>query len=515
LIRDIILLIYSANSKSSARNLVRKYKDEVLKEFNYQYPFNLCISLILEERYSAPSCACGKECSHDGRNWKKTCGDKKCLSNLKRDITIQNSDKIKTTNKERYGSESYFSSSDFKNKTSSTIEKKYGTTSYVTSSDFKEKRSKTSLERYGVPHPMKSKEIRKKSRDTLKKKFELLYPEVSETNLKEVCNRETTISEVCKIIYSVTSVDPSLYNKVAGIVRRLDLPYLVDDQVSSGEKEVLAFIESFYDGEIVTNNRSILPSGKELDIYLPDLNLAIEYNGEFWHSEEIHKSKHNMLDKTLECESLDIHLLHIYDSEWKDDLKKQIWMSMITHKMGKSSNRIYARKCSISETFDSKFFDENHIQGDTRGSILTLSLVYDNDIVAQISISKSRYNKKHDYEILRFAVKRNTHVVGGFAKLFKVSKKILNSNSFITYANRRWSQGNVYVASSEFALIGSSKPNYMYHKNGKTLSRLNAQKHKLSKLLERFDPEKSETENMKDSGYVIVYDCGNLSFSSV
>jgi hypothetical protein len=53
------------------------------------------------------------------------------------------------------------------------------------------------------------------------------------------------------------------------------------NSISSGELEVLEFIKEHYSGEIKTSDRTILKP-KELDIYIPDKALAIEYNGECW-----------------------------------------------------------------------------------------------------------------------------------------------------------------------------------------------------------------------------------------
>ena len=41
---------------------------------------------------------------------------------------------------------------------------------------------------------------------------------------------------------------------------------------------MLEYIKSIYSGCIIKNDRSVL-SGKELDIYLPELNIAFEFNG--------------------------------------------------------------------------------------------------------------------------------------------------------------------------------------------------------------------------------------------
>jgi hypothetical protein len=511
-IKNLIKNIYETSSPQSARNKIRKYKDDVLNLFNNNYSFKLCVYMILNDIDAPPLCSCGKQCQHDNSTWKKTCGDKKCFSNHQRNKTIESSDKIKKTNLERHGVESFTSSQKFKDKTSQTNIERYGTSIYVESSDFQKKKKDSSLEKYGVDHPMKSDSLKMKPSQTKRKLFDESNPELSIENLSKICNESTPIIDICKSIYGDVFIDSKMFNRVYSIIVNRGLPYLKTKGTSNGEKEVVEYIKTFYDGIIEINSRSVLSSGKEIDIFIPEFNLAIEYNGEYWHSEQRHKVKYNLLDKTLECEDQGIHLLHIYDSEWRHQQKQKIWMSMIQHKMNRTPNRIYARNCKVSDVIDDSFFDENHIQGNTRGSILTLSLIHDGKIVSQMSISKSRFNKNFEYEILRFSVKRNTHVVGGFAKLFNNAKKILNSKSFISYANRRWSQGNVYTSSGEFKLLGNSKPNYVYHKQGRTISRINAQKHKLSKMLENFDSNKSEIENMKDNGYVIVYDCGNLSF---
>jgi G:T-mismatch repair DNA endonuclease (very short patch repair protein) len=66
------------------------------------------------------------------------------------------------------------------------------------------------------------------------------------------------------------------------------------------EREVYEFILSLYNKEIIRNDRTVL-NGKELDIYLPDYNLAIEFNGLYWHSED-YVGKNYHLNKTIECE---------------------------------------------------------------------------------------------------------------------------------------------------------------------------------------------------------------------
>ena len=82
----------------------------------------------------------------------------------------------------------------------------------------------------------------------------------------------------------------------------------------------------------------------------------------------------------------------------------------------------------------------------------------------------------------------------------------------MTYADRRYSDGTLYEKIG-FKKIGISKPNYFYFKNtSMLLSRLKFQKHKLKNILESFNPELTEWDNMQLNGYDRIWDCGNYVF---
>ncbi len=86
--------------------------------------------------------------------------------------------------------------------------------------------------------------------------------------------------------------------------------------VSIGEKEIANYIKSIYDGKIIENDRTQIINPKtgnylELDIFLPELNKAIEYNGKYWHT----TYKDNLKLK-LSIEK-NIDLLIIEDEKWR------------------------------------------------------------------------------------------------------------------------------------------------------------------------------------------------------
>jgi len=181
---------------------------------------------------------------------------------------------------------------------------------------------------------------------------------------------------------------------------------------------------------------------------------------------------------------------------------------MIINKLGLIKNKIGARKCivkSISSQQAFEFFEKNHIQGGIKSAI-NYGLFLNKELISAISFSICRFDSNKILELTRFGVKNNTSVIGAFSKLFKHHK-----GDVVTYADRRYSIGNVYLKNN-FTLEKSSNPGYKYLRENGLESRMKYQKHKLPNLLETFNPDLTEWENMKVNGFDRIWDCGNLVF---
>ena len=126
------------------------------------------------------------------------------------------------------------------------------------------------------------------------------------------------------------------HNTIKNYYKFISNPVCTKCNKSKPEKEIVEFIRTFYNNKLIENNRNIIlneHSGHylELDIYLPDINLAIEFNGTYYHSDEfIRRSRigfnnakeyHNY--KTDKCKEKNIKLIHINESEWTNN-KSQI-----------------------------------------------------------------------------------------------------------------------------------------------------------------------------------------------
>ena len=282
-------------------------------------------------------------------------------------------------------------------------------------------------------------------------------------------------------------------------------------KISKAELEIQEFISQYV--EIIKGNRKITGDGKEIDIYIPSKNIAIEYNGLYFHSDKFQETNYH-LDKTKKCEEKGIKLIHIFEDEW--EYKKEIVKSRILNLIGKTPNKIFARNTEIREVESKeamKFLNDNHLQGKF-GAKVKLGLYYNNELVSLMTFGDLRKNlgstkEIGSYELFRFCNKLNTTVIGGASKLLKHFEKNYKPISIISYADKRWSQGDLYE-NLNFNLEGTSKPNYFYIKGNKRENRFLYRKDVL--VSEGYDINKTEKEIMKDRGYYRIYDCGTIKF---
>lgn len=468
----------------------------------------------------------------------KEIAEKKKKTNLAKygcEYASQNEDvkrKALETNKRNHGGILAMQNPLIKAKIVETNLQKYGVRCASQAQEVKDKIRQTNMDRYGYvcnfADPRKRAEYeqiciekhgenyKQLSREKAKKTFfkehgvenfqQLNRPHVEMYNREDVLenfideNNEFMINEFC-VFFKVTRTMCCRFKRDNNITNRNNDWH--HGRSSIAEEELFKSIPCDNKHQ---NDKTIL-DGLELDMVLPDIKLAIEYDGLYWHSLQQGKDMNYHLKKTLNCADKGYQLFHVFED---DDM--EIWKSMINNKLG-LNKRIYARKCEIREVdFEESmtFLDNNHLQGSCVSSI-RYGLYYNNELVQLITFGKSRFDKKYDYELLRLCTLKGCCVVGGASKLFKhfISN---HQGTIISYANRRFSKGDVYEQLG-FEFKGETQPNYYYVKSGQTYSRLKFQKHKLAQVLENYDPNLTEYENMLNNGYDKIYDCGNLIYS--
>lgn len=273
---------------------------------------------------------------------------------------------------------------------------------------------------------------------------------------------------------------------------------------STGEQELANFIAQFF--PITQGSRKIL-CRQELDITIPELKLAFEYDGLYWHSATL-KGKNFHVGKTEDAEVCGWRVVHVFEDEWLH--KRAIVESRIKAILGVHEIRVGARETqleSVSWSEAKAFLDEHHIQGACRPARWCYGLRQGEELVAVMVFGPARYTTDADQELLRYASRGM--VVGGFTKLLRAhTRSQPKGTKILSYADRRWSTGNVYERNG-FACIGNTEPGYWWCRGTERYHRHRFQKHRLHKLLKNFDPEKTEVENCTANGYWQVYDCGH------
>lgn len=282
--------------------------------------------------------------------------------------------------------------------------------------------------------------------------------------------------------------------------------------ISSSELELQNFIKSIYSGDIIFGDVEVL-SGLELDVYIPELKLAIELNGDRFHS-DLFKTKNYHLKKTEECEQNGIRLVHIWLCDWNS--KREIILSQLKNIIGKTENKIYARNCEIKKVSllaSKEFLQKNHLQSYSV-SKYRYGLYYKNELIQLITFgalrkATGRVKKDGSYELIRLCSKLNTIVIGGSSKLFKHFIKEHKPKYILSFAKRDWSVGNMYNKLG-MNFKGYTTPGYFYSNGSRKEHRYNFQKHKLVEM--GYDSTKTEYQIMSERGYYKIWDAGNLKF---
>lgn len=243
--------------------------------------------------------------------------------------------RIEETNLEKFGSKSPFGSKEVQDKIKNTNLDKYGVENVFSSEEIKEKIKETNLATFGFENAMKSEEVKSKVRNALEHEYggigyasstirekaistksDKLTNFISTNDLILVSDLDLKYPEIslqdCEFRMYQNSILISKEDSIR--VLKKDLELKDAGYLSKNEAELHAWLKSIYTGEIQLNSK-IPNTLLELDFYLPEKKLAIEFNGNYWHSTRF-KDKDYHLKKTQLCQDLGITLIHIFEFEW-------------------------------------------------------------------------------------------------------------------------------------------------------------------------------------------------------
>lgn len=291
------------------------------------------------------------------------------------------------------------------------------------------------------------------------------------------------------------------------------------NKLSKEEKELRAYVESLGISSHL-NKRKYL-DGIEIDIFIPEKNIGIEYNGLYYHSEnKMGRGREYHVNKTEVAEKNGIHLIQIFSDEWK--FKKDIVKQKLKHLLlSEKRKRIHGRKCTIKEVTNIEtkpFLERYHIQGSTP-STYKLGAFYEDELVGvatfstpRTSVGRHNSTKRH-LELVRLCINPEYSIPGILPRFLKRITELTEYSKIISYADRRWTSSisNVYQKTG-FILSGISKPSYWYTRYYDIrYHRYTFAKHKL-KERELYIEGLTEWECMKEHKFDRIWDCGNLKY---
>ena len=335
--------------------------------------------------------------------------------------------------------------------------------------------------------------------------------------IKALKSKENLESFLSNLGYKITIISLAKMLNMSESETRLKIEkynlrdYIVyNDMSSEQEKEIANIIRGIYSGEVILRDRSVL-AGEELDIYIPDKKIAIEFNGNYWHNED-RKDRMYHRNKTAKCIHKGIQLIHIFEYEWDNEDKKERIINYLKSLLSSNKTKVYARNIDIKVVESAeinKLYNKYHVQGGM-ASAINIGMYYNGELIGGISFSKPRYDKEYQYELTRLCYKSNIIPVGCSEKAFKYFITEYNPNSIVSYCDAAKFRGNTYIKLG-FEAIKLSEPNYIWWRHDDIMTRYQAQKHKLLEAGYGIYGD-SESEIMHNLGYSRIFDCGNGKF---
>lgn len=238
-------------------------------------------------------------------------------------------EKIKKTNLNRYGNKCVLHSEEISKKVKETNLLRYGVEYAIQSEIVKNKAKDSILQLYGVSHQMHLDEIKEKVRNSrLDSTYENFVDRLKDIVIPLFSKEEYDGCGYYDTLYNWKCVkcETIFKDHIYSHIPRCPKCYPIIGGSSKGEIELLEFCKQFYPNLSQHDKHLIKPY--ELDILIPELKLAIEFNGKYWHSifkNAMAKTYHLM--KTERCEQLGYRLVHIWENEWnnnKDEIKAKL-----------------------------------------------------------------------------------------------------------------------------------------------------------------------------------------------
>lgn len=344
------------------------------------------------------------------------------------------------------------------------FQSRYGVKNPMYLDKFKNKISETFLDKYGVDCAIKVPEFRDKANKTCLERYGM---ELSAAGLSHQTLRR------------ISQINEAVFQKLIDNDVRCEYEYRIDT--------------------------------KWFDLVVLDQNIVLEIDPTYthnsfknhWDENGIPKDYH--INKTTLASEHGFRCIHVFDWDKLDGIVNLL----------KPRKSIPARKCKVyvlNKKATDDFLNENHIQGTCKGQLISIGLVYENELVEVMTFGKPRYSKSHDSELLRLCSKSGVTVVGGASKLFSFAKRAYTLGTIISYCDLSKFTGDVYEKLG-MTLIRTTPPQEIWSKGDKRITANLLRQRGYDQLFgTNYGKGADNNQLMIENGWLPVYDCGQAVY---
>jgi len=316
-LNDLEILIEKCSNNNQICYHIKR-NDYILKYMNsitgLELPVMESFYHYKENIKEIPRCICGKNRKYHCYGYRPTCTDKKCQSIVreksKREFCLEN-----------YGVEFVTQLDSMKENSKKTLLKKYGVDNITKLPETIKKRKENNLKKYGVTDPIILKSVRG---DDGSRGIEKIQSGLPNGYIIIESDKNYYYKIICEKGHEFLKGKSELSYKKKN---NIELCNLCNEYIgSNGEQDLYNYISNIYSGNISRSNRTLIKP-LEIDIVIDELNLCIEFNGDYWHSDKI-KDQYYHINKLNSCLSKGYKLIQIREHEWsnnKEEIKRKLF----------------------------------------------------------------------------------------------------------------------------------------------------------------------------------------------
>lgn len=414
---------------------------------------------------------------------------------------------------DRYGVTNPMKNSQVKAKTVETNMVRYGASHALKTEPVKQQQRETNMARYGGPSPTNSPEVRSKQIDTMNDRYgvanakhmHMTQAQLSvlrdPTKLEQLCEKMSADHIAAHLDVDVTTV--------YGYIHRHGLASVYLKSTSGVERMVAEYVGSL-GVTMVRNTRSII-APLELDIYLPEHNIAIEVNGVYFHSEIVGKGAEYHYNKWRMCYDKGIQLLSYFDDEI--NASWPVIKAQIAESVGKTTAKlIYAQDCMIDEIEYScaikDFVNSNSIYHAPDHVTKVLVARYGERIAATLCLEEAG-GCTH---IVSYACDIECIVDGMLERFVSYYAKTYNFKGTVCVVSDNCHSNGAIYKQAGFLKHSDIPPDFMYFRSGPREAK---SRYTLDSIAAQFDVTvdgMTEWDLLQQQGYSRVWDCGKIKW---